>query len=227
MSDPDLADVQAPFCAVLVDEWARAGVTDAVVAPGSRSTPLLMALDANRRIRVHVVLDERCAGFVAAGPRAGDRPTGGGSHHERYRCRWSSTRRWWRPPTPGVPLIAVTADRPPSCIGVGAPQTVEQDGLFGRVALVGHPGRGRPAASGGWRSLAARSRARGRGGLGRAGARSTSTWPSESHCSARRQQVERPAGRPDDALAPRARPAGRPGRRGRSIGWLGYAGGPG
>ena len=52
-------DVQAAFCAVLCDEWARCGVTDAVVAPGSRSTPLVAALDAEERRRVHVVLDER------------------------------------------------------------------------------------------------------------------------------------------------------------------------
>jgi 2-succinyl-5-enolpyruvyl-6-hydroxy-3-cyclohexene-1-carboxylate synthase len=61
------ADVQAAFCSVVVDEWARAGVTDAVVAPGSRSTPLVIALDGDPRIRVHVVLDERAAGFVALG----------------------------------------------------------------------------------------------------------------------------------------------------------------
>ena len=67
MSRPTGADVQAAFCAVVVDEWARAGVTHAVLAPGSRSTPLVVALDAEPRIRVYVVLDERAAGFVALG----------------------------------------------------------------------------------------------------------------------------------------------------------------
>jgi 2-succinyl-5-enolpyruvyl-6-hydroxy-3-cyclohexene-1-carboxylate synthase len=44
----------ATFCATLVDEWARAGLTDAVVAPGSRSTPLATSLLADGRLRVHV-----------------------------------------------------------------------------------------------------------------------------------------------------------------------------
>ena len=57
-------DVQATFCATLVDEWARDGVEHAVVCPGSRSTPLAVALAADDRITVHVQHDEVALGQV-------------------------------------------------------------------------------------------------------------------------------------------------------------------
>ena len=59
---PSGADVQATFAATLVDEWCRAGTTDAVVCPGSRSTPLALALAdaaADGRLRLHVHIDPR------------------------------------------------------------------------------------------------------------------------------------------------------------------------
>ena len=67
---PAAQDIQAAFAAVVVDEWLRAGVTDAVVCPGSRSTPLLVALAERAEqgsLRLHVLLDERSAGFFALG----------------------------------------------------------------------------------------------------------------------------------------------------------------
>ena len=59
--------VAATFAATLVDEWVRAGVQHAVVSPGSRSTPLALALAAESRLRVHVHPDERAASFIALG----------------------------------------------------------------------------------------------------------------------------------------------------------------
>ena len=163
------ADVQAAFCAVLVDELARAGVTDAVIAPGSRSTPLVLALDADDRMRVHVVLDERSAGFVALGlGLTAGRPalvatTSGTAAVELHPAMIEASLA-------GVPLIAATADRPPELHGVGAPQTVEQDGLYGRTPRWAvSPGVAEIAASGSWRSLASRAVAmtvRGPGGPG-------------------------------------------------------------
>src|SRR6516225_10488804 len=150
------AGVQAAFCSVLVDEWARAGVTDAVVAPGSRSTPIVLALDAEPRMRVHVVLDERSAGFVALGLGLGSgRPavvatTSGTAAVELHPAVVEASHA-------GVPLIAVTSDRPPELHGVGAPQTVDQEGLYGSaVRWAVSPGVADWGASGSWRSLGSR-----------------------------------------------------------------------
>ena len=150
------SDVQAAFCAVLVDEWARAGVSDAVVAPGSRSTPLLIALGADPRIKVHVVLDERSAGFVALGlGLATRRPavvatTSGTAAVELHPAVVEAHQA-------GVPLIAVTADRPHELHQVGAPQTVEQESLFAAaVRWSASPGVPEAGSSGAWRSLASR-----------------------------------------------------------------------
>src|SRR5512144_2080449 len=60
-------DATTAFARTLVDEWLRAGVTDAVVAPGSRSTPLALALVERPEMRVHVFHDERAGAFCALG----------------------------------------------------------------------------------------------------------------------------------------------------------------
>ena len=57
--------VQAEFCATVVDEWIRGGLTHAVIAPGSRSTPLAVALAERTELHVQVVLDERSAALSA------------------------------------------------------------------------------------------------------------------------------------------------------------------
>jgi 2-succinyl-5-enolpyruvyl-6-hydroxy-3-cyclohexene-1-carboxylate synthase len=151
------ADVQASFAATLVDEWVRAGVTDAVVAPGSRSTPLLVALAADGRLRVHVVLDERSAGFVALGlGLAQGRPavvvtTSGTAAAELHPAVIEAHQA-------GVPMVAVTADRPAELHGVGAPQTIEQESLFANaLRWSATPGVADRAVMATWRSLAARS----------------------------------------------------------------------
>ncbi len=65
--EPHPCDVQATFCATLVDEWSRSGVTHAVISPGSRSTPMAIALAERDDIDIHIVHDERVAGFLALG----------------------------------------------------------------------------------------------------------------------------------------------------------------
>ena len=162
-------DVQAAFAAVLVDEWARAGVTDAVICPGSRSTPLLVALAeaAERdRLHVHVLTDERSAGFFALGlSLASGMPaivvtTSGTAATELHPAVVEAHHA-------GVPLLAVTADRPPELHGFGAPQTVHQVGLFsGAVRWEVGPGPAELGAAWAWRSLASRSVVEARGTAG-------------------------------------------------------------
>ena len=153
----DAADVQASFAATLVDEWARSGVTDAVVAPGSRSTPMILALAADARIRMHVVLDERSGGFFALGlGLAHGRPavvvtTSGTAAAELHPAVIEADQA-------GVPLLAVTADRPVELHRVGAPQTIEQDDLYsGSARWSASPGVADAAGAATWRSLASRS----------------------------------------------------------------------
>lgn len=123
----------ATFCATLVDELAGLGLTDAVIAPGSRSTPMALALDADARVRVHVHVDERSAAFVALGlSRATGRAaavltTSGTAAVELHPAVVEASYD-------RVPLVALTADRPPELHGVGAPQTIDQRELYGRAA---------------------------------------------------------------------------------------------
>ena len=134
----------------------RAGVTEAVVCPGSRSTPLVLAALATPGLRVHVRLDERSAGFfaigraLATGLPVGVVVTSGTAAAEL-------TASVVEADLAGVPLVVVTADRPPELRGIGAPQTIDQVKLFGAaVRRYEEPGPIRPDASRWWRPLAAR-----------------------------------------------------------------------
>ncbi|MBV8949453.1 MAG: 2-succinyl-5-enolpyruvyl-6-hydroxy-3-cyclohexene-1-carboxylic-acid synthase, partial [Actinobacteria bacterium] len=156
-------DPNTGFARSIVDEWARAGVTDACVAPGSRSTPLALALATDPRIRVHVHLDERSASFFALGlAKSTGRPavvlctsgTAAANLHpavlEAHHAR--------------VPLLVCTADRPFELRDTGAGQTVDQVRLYGDAVRwfvdveAPHEGAG-PEVTRGWRAVAARAAA--------------------------------------------------------------------
>jgi 2-succinyl-5-enolpyruvyl-6-hydroxy-3-cyclohexene-1-carboxylate synthase len=144
---------------VLVDELARCGLAEAVVAPGSRSTPLALALVAHPAIRVHVRIDERSASFLALGmARVSRRPVA-------VVCTSGTAAANFHPAVmeadeSGVPLLVLTADRPPELRGTGANQTVDQIGLYGGAvrlfAEVGTPDPV-PGMVAYWRSLACRA----------------------------------------------------------------------
>jgi 2-succinyl-5-enolpyruvyl-6-hydroxy-3-cyclohexene-1-carboxylate synthase len=157
----------ATFCATLVDEWVRAGVTDVVVCPGSRSTPIALALVRDGRIAVHIHHDERSGAFIALGlGLASRRPavvvtTSGTAAAELHPAIVEAHQS-------GVPLIAATADRPPELQDVGAPQTVDQTHLFGAsVRWFADAGAPSDDATSSWRSLASRAVAEALGAGGR------------------------------------------------------------
>jgi 2-succinyl-5-enolpyruvyl-6-hydroxy-3-cyclohexene-1-carboxylate synthase len=146
----------ATFCATLVDEWVRLGVRHAVVAPGSRSTPMALAIAARDELSVHVVHDERVAAFVALGLGLDGPPA-------LLLCTSGTAAANFHPAVveaglSDVPMLVLTADRPPELRDVGAPQTIDQTHLFGRAVRWFHdPGVPDGSASATWRSLARRA----------------------------------------------------------------------
>jgi 2-succinyl-5-enolpyruvyl-6-hydroxy-3-cyclohexene-1-carboxylate synthase len=146
--------VGATYCATLVDEWVRLGLRDAVVSPGSRSTPMALALAEHGGVRVVVHHDERSAAFTALGiGLATGRPaallcTSGTAAAEFHAAVVEAHQAY-------VPMIVITADRPSELHGVGAPQTIEQRDLYG-TAVRWYCEPGAPAAGGApwWRDLA-------------------------------------------------------------------------
>jgi 2-succinyl-5-enolpyruvyl-6-hydroxy-3-cyclohexene-1-carboxylate synthase len=147
---------------VLVDELVRLGVREAVVSPGSRSAPLAIALhaaDAAGRLRLHVRVDERSAGFLALGLAKG-------SHRPVSVVTTSGTAVVNLHPAvlearhAGVPLVVLSADRPAELRGTGANQTTDQVDVFGSgVVWAGEVPAPEvvPASGAAWRSLLSRA----------------------------------------------------------------------
>ena len=150
-----IGTANATACATLVDEWVRCGVGHAVVAPGSRSTPLALALAARDELALHVVHDERSAAFVALGLGLDGVPA-------VLLCTSGTAAVNFHPAVveaglSDVAMIVCTADRPPELRGIGAPQTIDQLQLYGRSVRWFHdalpPDSAAPSE---WRPLAQR-----------------------------------------------------------------------
>ena len=128
MTTPDRAAFA--FVGAFVDELARSGVRHVCIAPGSRSAPLAMTIAAHPRLRTWMHLDERSGAFFALGmARALDEPVA-------LVCTSGTAVANFLPAvveaqSAGVPLLVLTADRPPELRDVGAAQTIDQNRIFG------------------------------------------------------------------------------------------------
>ena len=118
------------FVGAFVDELARSGVRNVCIAPGSRSTPLALMIARHPGIKVWLNLDERSNSFFALGmAKASREPVA-------ILCSSGTATANFYPAVVEarlgrVPLIVLTADRPPELRDVGAPQTIDQIRLYG------------------------------------------------------------------------------------------------
>ena len=159
------------FGLAFADELARCGLREVVLAPGSRSTPLAMAfgdLEQQGRLRLHVRIDERSASFAALGlAKASRRPVA-------VLCTSGTAAANFHPAVieadeSGIPLLVLTADRPPELRSTGANQAIDQIKLYGSAVRwfceVGVPER-RGGAAAYWRSAACQAWAYAAGSAG-------------------------------------------------------------
>jgi 2-succinyl-5-enolpyruvyl-6-hydroxy-3-cyclohexene-1-carboxylate synthase len=193
------------FATVVVDELIRCGVREVVLAPGSRSAPLAMALaaaDREGRLRLHVRIDERTAGFLALGLIRGTGlpvpvvTTSGTAVVNLHPAVLEASHS-------GLPLLVLSADRPPELRGSGANQTTDQLKVFGGAVRMFHE-LGVPRREVGqvayWRSQIARAVSVA------VGARSNDPGPVQLNCAFTEPLV--PTDGPDWPESLDGRPAG-------------------
>ena len=129
----DAENATYAYVCAFVDELERAGIEHVVICPGSRSTPLALAFAAQPRVRVWMQLDERSAAFFALGmAKRSGRPVA-------LLCTSGTAAANFFPAIveaklSRVPLVVLTADRPHELRDNGAPQTIDQNRLYGTHA---------------------------------------------------------------------------------------------
>ena len=127
----DFRNTNTLWCSVLAEVLVRCGVRQAVISPGSRSAPLTFALARHPGIEAIPLLDERSAGFFALGLA---------KQHRRpvvLVCTSGTATANFLPAVveaheAGVPLLVLTADRPPELRHCHSGQTIDQHRLYGR-----------------------------------------------------------------------------------------------
>ena len=133
----DTGSLNLQWSQAMIAGFVAAGVTDAVISPGSRSTPLALAMLRQPRLRCHVAIDERSAAFFGLGIAKA-------LQHPVLLLATSGTAPAnWLPAIieashSGVPLIAISADRPPELQACGANQTVNQSAMFAPYVRASH-----------------------------------------------------------------------------------------
>ncbi|MBW0017558.1 MAG: 2-succinyl-5-enolpyruvyl-6-hydroxy-3-cyclohexene-1-carboxylic-acid synthase [Mycobacterium sp.] len=196
---------------VVVDELIRGGVRDVVLCPGSRNAPLAFALqdaDRQRRLRLHVRIDERTAGYLAIGLAiAAEAPV----------CVAMTSGTAVANLGPAVveanyarvPLIVLSANRPYELLGTGANQTMEQLGYFGTqvratisLGLAEDTPERVAALNATWRSVTCRVL------VAAKGSRTANAGPVHFDIPLREPLVPDPER--DDAVVPHGRPDGKP-----------------
>ncbi|ORV48958.1 2-succinyl-5-enolpyruvyl-6-hydroxy-3-cyclohexene-1-carboxylate synthase [Mycolicibacter engbaekii] len=206
MTNPSTAQAR-----IVVDELIRGGVRDVVLCPGSRNAPLAFALhDADRagRLRLHVRIDERTAGYLAIGLAVGAgapvcvaMTSGTAVANLGPAVVEANYAR--------VPLIVLSANRPYELLGTGANQTMEQLGYFGtqvRAAISLGLAEDAPermdALNATWRSAVCRVL------VAATGSRTANAGPVQFDIPLREPLV--PDLSPDRSTEPAGRPNGRP-----------------
>ncbi|HEY8672767.1 MAG TPA: 2-succinyl-5-enolpyruvyl-6-hydroxy-3-cyclohexene-1-carboxylic-acid synthase [Candidatus Dormibacteraeota bacterium] len=130
MSEPSNGDIALACASALLDELVRGGVAHVCMTPGSRSTPIALAAARHPGITLHVHVDERSSAYFGLGiASASGAPvaifcTSGTAAANHFPAVVEACMA-------RVPIIVLTADRPPELHGVGANQTIDQQHLFG------------------------------------------------------------------------------------------------
>jgi 2-succinyl-5-enolpyruvyl-6-hydroxy-3-cyclohexene-1-carboxylate synthase len=127
------SNLHSAWAELFMRSLASAGVSDVVLSPGSRSTPLALAAARTSALCLHTAVDERSAAFFALGQaRVSGRPSAlvctsgtAGAHYLPAIIEASQSH---------VPMVAITADRPWELVDVAASQTIDQLRLFGTYA---------------------------------------------------------------------------------------------
>ncbi|PAU95693.1 2-succinyl-5-enolpyruvyl-6-hydroxy-3-cyclohexene-1-carboxylic-acid synthase [Aliifodinibius salipaludis] len=137
MTDRHHGNIALQWTNIFFQALSKYGVKHIVVSPGSRSTPLTLAVASNPHLQKHVILDERSAAFTALGiGKATDTPavlicTSGTALANYYPAVIEARQS-------GVPMILVTADRPPHLRATGANQAIDQLKIFGDYPVFFH-----------------------------------------------------------------------------------------